>query len=108
MSPVTVNRINFEDCVKSGPKPALIEFRASWCPYCRRIDPAMEQIASLYDGQLLVGQVDYDGEPALAERFEVDTIPTLIFFRGGQALGRTVAPGSREEIEAFIAAQRKP
>ena len=83
-------------------KPVLVEYWAPWCVYCRRIVPAMDKVAQQYAGTLTVGQINIDIEPGLAEREQIEVIPTLVLYRNGQALGSIVAPESKAAIERFI------
>ena len=88
----------FHEAMQQTEKPVLVEFWAPWCVYCRRIGPAVDQIAQQYDGQIVVGKVNIDEQPELEERFQVDTIPTLLLFRNGQAGEPLIAPGSKAQI----------
>ncbi len=72
-------------------KPVLVDFWAPWCTYCRRIAPAVDQVAGQYGEQMVVGKVNVDEQPELAERFGVETIPLLVF-RNGQAGEPLIAP----------------
>ena len=85
-----------------GSKPVLVEFWAPWCVYCRRIIPALNKIAEQYRDILTVGKVNIDDEPLLAQREQIEVIPTLIIYKNGQALGSIVAPESKARIEQFI------
>ena len=98
MTPVTITKENFAELVERAEKPVLVDLWAPWCVYCRRIGPAVDQIAQQYDGQLVVGKVNIDEQPELEERFQVDTIPTLLLFRNGQAGEPLIAPGSKAQI----------
>ena len=83
-------------------KPVLVEYWAPWCVYCRRIVPAMDKVAQQYADTLTVGQINIDNEPGLANREQIEVIPTLVLYRNGQALGSIVAPESKAAIERFI------
>ena len=83
-------------------KPVLVEFWAPWCVYCRRIAPALEKVAQQYEARLVVGQVNIDEEPLLAQREQIEVIPTLVLYQNGKALGSIVAPESKARIEEFI------
>lgn len=98
MTPVTITKENFAELVERAEKPVLVDFWAPWCVYCRRIAPVVDQIAQQYDGQLVVGKVNIDEQPELEERFQVDTIPTLLLFRDGKAGEPLIAPGSKAQI----------
>jgi thioredoxin 1 len=69
---------------------AMVDFWASWCGPCKRIGPMVEKIAKDYDGKALVGKVNIDEEPELAQRFGVMSIPTLVFMKDGQEFDRKV------------------
>lgn len=84
-----------------GSKPVLVEYWAPWCVYCRRLAPAMKQLAQSRE-DLIVGQVNIDDYPKLAERERIEVIPTLVLYHGGEALGSIVAPESRSRIEEFL------
>ena len=93
----------FDKYVKSGEQPVLVEFWAPWCVYCRRIAPALGKVDEQHGDKLVVAQVNIDEVPLLASREQIEVIPTLILYRGGEALGSVVAPESKAKIEEFIA-----
>ncbi len=82
--------------------PVLVEFWAPWCVYCRRIAPALGKVAAEQGEKLLVGQVNIDEEPLLANQEHIEVIPTLVIYQNGQALGSIVAPESKARIDEFI------
>ena len=86
----------------AGELPVLVEFYAPWCVYCRRITPAMKQLAERR-ADLLIGQVNIDDHPELAKLEQIEVIPTLVLYEKGEALGSIVAPESRSRIEEFLA-----
>ena len=98
---IPMNDKLFTQHLQSG-KPVLVEFWAPWCVYCRRIIPALNKIAEQYRDILTVGKVNIDDEPQLAQREQIEVIPTLIIYKDGQALGSIVAPESKARIEQFI------
>ena len=99
---LTITTNSFENDVLRADKPVLVDFWAQWGPYCRRIAPAFDKVGEQYADTLIVGKINYDEEPQLIERFGIDTIPTLMLFKNGKALGSIVAPGSKAAIETFI------
>ena len=96
-----MNQKVFEEQVLAGNKPVLVEFWAPWCVYCRRIAPALEKLAQQQEN-LIVGQVNIDEEPLLANREHIEVIPTFVLYENGEALGSIVAPESKARIEEFI------
>lgn len=102
MTAVNMTAELFHQSTAENSRPALVEFWAPWCVYCRRIAPAMNKVAEQYADTLVVGTVNIDDEPHLAAREQIEVIPTLVLYRNGQALGSIVAPESRAKIEQFI------
>lgn len=101
MSAINMNKAQFEQFMQEE-KPVLVDYWAPWCVYCRRIAPAYEKIAEEYADQLVIGKVNIDEEPKLAETEKIEVIPTLVLYRGGKAVDSIVAPDSKAAIERFI------
>ena len=94
---------NFKANVLEGDKPALVEFSAPWCTYCRRIGPARKKVAEQYADTMLIGEINIEEQEALTEEYTVEVIPTLMIFKDGKLLGSITAPDSKAKIDAFIA-----
>lgn len=101
MAMMSINEMNFAEVIGGG-QPVLVEFGAPWCVYCRRIEPAMKKVAEQYDGKLMVGAVDIDASPKLAEEYQIELVPTLVLFKDGQVLGDVVNPASKAQIDEWI------
>ena len=86
----------------NGDRPVLVDYWAPWCSYCRRITTAYDKVAEQYAQALDVVKINIDEEALLAEREQIEVIPTLVIYRGGKALGSVVAPESKAAIDAFI------
>lgn len=81
----------------------MVDFWATWCGPCQRLGPVIEQIAEDYEGQnVVIGKVDVDEEPGLAQRFGVMNIPTVVFFKNGQELERKVGAMPIDEYTQFL------
>lgn len=97
-----LNEKNFEQEVLRASVPVVVDFQADWCGYCRRLAPAVDRLEEELAGKIRVVKADIDRSPQLAERFEVETIPTLFLFRDGKAVSSVVNPGSQDAIEAWL------
>ena len=101
MGAVNMNTEMFNEYMK-GDKPVLVDYWAPWCVYCRRIGPAVNKLADEIADKVTVAQIDIDEETELAQKEQIEVIPTLVLYHHGKALGSIVAPDSKAKIEAFI------
>lgn len=92
----------FRRCAVEGTQPVLVAFCASWCGYCRRIQPALKKLAEKNRGKFWVGIMDIDMEPELARQEEIEVLPTLVLYQQGKVLGSIVGPESFDIIEGFM------
>lgn len=102
MTAIDLNKELFDNYTNNTNKPVLVDFWAPWCVYCRRIGPGLNILAEQYKDSLVIGKINIDEEQELAVQEQVEVIPTLVIYKGGQALGSIVAPESKAQIEAFI------
>ena len=101
MAAVNMNSEMFREMIR-GDKPVLVDYWAPWCGYCRRIAPAYDKIAQQMGDAMIVAKMNIDEEPLIAHQEQIEVIPTLVLYRGGEALGSIVAPESKARIEQFI------
>jgi thioredoxin 1 len=76
---------NFDDVVLKSDKPVLVDFSATWCGPCQRLNPVIKQIADEYDGKAVVCHLDVDDAPKTARKYQVMSVPTCLFFKNGEA-----------------------
>lgn len=81
---------NFDEVVQNSPVPCLVDFWAEWCGPCRMLGPVIDELAEDYDGEVKVCKVNIDEQSELAMRFKVMTIPTVILFKNGEAVDKSV------------------
>ena len=100
MSVSIINQNNFEQIKNSG-KPVLLDFYADWCGPCRMVSPLVDEIAE-ENPQYLVGKINVDSEPELAQAFDVASIPTLIVMKDGKVVKRSVGARPKPQILAML------
>ena len=99
---IQVDNKNYNQEVANSSQPILVDFWAPWCGPCRAVAPILEQLATKYEGKLKIGKVNVDEESALASKFRVMSIPTLILFKKGEVVGQMVGLRSVQELENLI------
>lgn len=82
--------------------PVFVDFWAEWCGPCRMVGPAVEQLSQELDGRVKVAKVNVDERPEIAARYGVRSIPSLLLFKGGREIGRTVGAAPKEAYARFI------
>ena len=100
--PVEVTESDFDTVVLRSGLPVLVDFWAPWCGPCRMVGPIVEELSREYSGRLDVAKVNTDNNQALAARFNIMGIPTLILFKDGQPVERITGAAPKAHLEEMI------
>ncbi|MGP1349094.1 MAG: thioredoxin [Stomatobaculum sp.] len=102
MAEITITEQNFESEVLQSDKPVLVDFWASWCGPCRMLAPVIAELAEEYEGRARVGKVNVDEQQALAVRYRVSSIPTVIVFKNGEPVASSVGVRPKAQLEELL------
>lgn len=102
MAVITITNDNFEDEVLKSELPVLLDFWADWCGPCKMMSPVVDALAEELEGKVKVGKVNVDEEAALALKYQIMSIPTLVVMKNGVFDGKAVGVQSREDVLALL------
>ena len=90
-----------EDVLRSD-LPVLVDFWAEWCGPCRMVCPALEQLSQTMSDKIKVAKLNVDENQEIAIRYGVRSIPSLVLFKGGKEIARTIGAASKEKYQKFV------
>lgn len=102
MSILKITQENFNQEVLQSDIPVLVDFWADWCGPCRMMSPILDQLAQKHS-EIRVAKVNVDEQPSLAAQYQVMSIPTLVLFKEGKAVGQSVGVSPLDSLEKMIA-----
>lgn len=99
MAEVTFKDDNFESEVLKHKGSVMVDFHAPWCGPCKMMAPVVEKLSKEYDGKVKIGKLDIDENADTATKYEVQSIPTIIFFKDGEVVEKLIGFQSEESLK---------
>jgi len=100
---ITLTEAGFDEALAAHPR-LVVDFWASWCGPCRMLAPVLDEVAREQGDQVVIGKVNVDEQPGLAGRFSIRSIPTLLFFKDGEAVDTVIGAQPKAQIDKRITA----
>jgi len=97
-----VTSASFEADVLQSKEPVLVDFWAPWCPPCRMIAPTIDALAGEYAGRVKVAKLDVDEAPDVAQRYGIQSIPSLLVFKQGKVVEQRIGALPRAEMAKML------
>ena len=100
--PIHITDTMFEETVLKNTLPVIVDFWAVWCPPCKIIAPFVEEIAGEYEGRAVICKLNVDENHKTAQKYGIRSIPTLLFFKGGEIKEQVVGAVPKDQLKAHL------
>ncbi len=105
--PIDITDAQFGEMVLKAKGPVVVDFWAPWCGPCHQMAPALEAFAQVNAGKVKVFKLDSDDNPKTAEKYEIKSIPTIIFFQNGESVSRTAGTMTEATLQTTLDSLQK-
>jgi thioredoxin 1 len=102
MAIIAITNDNFEEEVLKSEVPVLLDFWAAWCGPCKMMSSVVDEIAKQLEGKIKVGKINVDEEAALALKYQIMSIPTLIVMKNGALDGKSIGFMDKDEVVTLL------
>ena len=102
MAEIILNKDNFETEVINSDIPVIVDFWADWCGPCKKLGPIIAQIAEEKAGSVKVCKLNVDAEMAIASKYNIQSIPTVMLFKNGEVVNTSVGLKSKDDMISFF------
>jgi thioredoxin 1 len=99
---VQLNAMNWNNIILNSDMPVLVDFWAEWCGPCRIVGPIVKQLAQSLEGKVKVFKLNVDRNQEIVTKYNVQSIPSLVLFKNGKEIARTIGLSPKEKYEKFV------
>lgn len=102
MAVINLNEQSFNELINKSPIPVVVDFWAAWCGPCKMMAPILDELSEQYEGKVVIAKINVDDEPALAMKYQIDSIPNVKLFANGTYKDESIGLKPKEAMQQWI------